>query len=119
LPSATTEARVGLTNSPAESARAVTTTAERVAATEPTIKGVKVRTDDAARFRTDGRIRIIVRPGDRLLNMCRSVYGTCDSATLRRVLKSNPRIRSARFIVSGETVVFPTHPSARSGSDKQ
>jgi general secretion pathway protein A len=119
LPSGTTEARVGLTNSPAESARAVTTTAERVAATEPTIKGGTVRTDEAAPLHTDRSIRVIVRPGDRLVQLCQSVYGTCDKATLRRVLKANPRIRSASFIVSGETVVFPTRPSAGSGSGKQ
>jgi phage tail protein X len=60
-----------------------------------------------------------VRPGDWLLQLCRSVYGTCGSATLRLVLQANPQIRSANFIVSGHTVVFPPRRLAGSGSDKK
>jgi len=119
LPSGTTEARVGLTSSPAESAPAVTTTVEPVAAPKPTLTGVTVRTDDAAPSRPNRRIGVVVRPGDSLLQLCLSVYGRCDRATLRLVLKTNPQIRSANSIVSGDTVVFPPRRPAASGSDKK
>jgi general secretion pathway protein A len=128
LPSGTTEVQVGLTSSPAESAPAVTTTVEPVAAPKPTLTGVTVRTDAAPPFRPDGKIGIvrsdgtlgvIVRPGDSLLQLCRSVYGRCDRATLRLVLKTNPQIRSVNFIVGGQTVVFPPRRPAGSGSDKK
>jgi phage tail protein X len=114
-----TEARVGLTSSPAESAPAVTTTVEPVAAPKPTLTGVTVRTDDAAPFRPDRKIDVIVRPGDSLLQLCLSVYGRCGRATLRFVLQANPQIRSANSIVSGDTVVFPPRRPAGSGSDKK
>ena len=114
-----TDPRVGLTSSPAESAPAVTTTVEPVAAPKPTLTGVTVRTDDAAPFRPDRKIGVTVRPGDSLRQLCRSVYGRCGSATLRLVLQANPQIRSANFIVSGHTVVFPPRRPAGSGSDKK
>jgi phage tail protein X len=113
-----TDPRVGLTSSPTESAPAVTTI-EPVAALEPTFTGVTVRTDDAAPRRPDGRIGVIVRPGDTLLRLCLSVYGRCGRATLRLVLETNPQIRSARYIVSGQKVVFPPPRPAGSGSDKR
>jgi hypothetical protein len=119
LPSGTTEVQVGLTSSPAESAPAVTTTVEPVAAPKPTFTGVTVLTDDAAPSRPDGRVGVIVRPGDSLLQLCLSVYGRCDRATLRLVLKTNPQIRSVNFIVGGQTVVFPPRRPAGSGSDKK
>ena len=114
-----TDPRVGLTSSPAESAPAVTTTVEPVAAPKPTLTGVTVRTDDAAPLRPDRKIGVTVRPGDSLRQLCRRVYGRCGSATLRLVLQANPQIRSANFIVSGHTVVFPPRRPAGSGSDKK
>jgi general secretion pathway protein A len=127
LPLGTTGPPVSLTSSTAEPAPDATTTVEPVAATEPPWIGVTVRRGDAAPFRPDGRMGVIVRPdgridvtvrpGDSLLHLCLRIYGTCDTATLRRLLETNPKIRSANLIVSGETVVFQPRQSAESGSD--
>jgi hypothetical protein len=105
-------------SSPEKSAPAVTPTVEPVAEPEPAFKGVTAGADDDASFRSDRGIDVVVRPGNSLLQLCLSVYGTCDRAALRHVLKTNPQIRSANLIVSGHTVVFPPRGPTGSGSDK-
>jgi hypothetical protein len=64
--------------------------------------------------RPDGRIDVTVRPGDSLLQLClQRLRKHVTAATLRLVLKTNPQIRSANLIVSGETVVFQPRQSGR------
>jgi general secretion pathway protein A len=118
LASGTTEARVRVTSSPEESAPVVTSKLELVGEPEPIYTGVTARTDDDAPLRSDGGVDVVVRPGNSLLQLCRSIYGRCDSTTLRLVLKTNPQIRSARLIVSGDTVVFPPRRPTGTHSDK-
>jgi general secretion pathway protein A len=106
------------TPAPSASAPTVTPTVEPVAEPAPAFKGVTASTDDDGPPRSDGGIDVVVRPGNSLLQLCRSIYGRCDSTTLQLVLKTNPQIRSARLIVSGRTVVFPPRQPTGSVSDK-
>jgi general secretion pathway protein A len=111
VPSETTESTVGVTDLPAESASTVTKPVEPVAP-QPSFPGVTARTDDAALLRPDQSISVVVRPGDTLLQLCRNVYGTCGSAMMRLVLETNPQIRHAQSIISGQKLVFPPRPPA-------
>jgi len=115
----TNDAQVASTSSQAESPPALTPTADPVATPKPTGSGATVGSDAAARLPSDGRIALIVRPGNSLLQLCRSVYGKCDRATLRVVLKANPQIRSKKVIVSGATVMFPPRRLAENGAEKK
>jgi general secretion pathway protein A len=69
--------------------------------------------------RSDGKIGVIVRPGDSLIQLCFRIYGRCSSETLRRVLKINPQIHSEDVIKSGHVVVFQPPSSAARGSDNE
>jgi general secretion pathway protein A len=108
VPSEGAKSPAGLSNSPVASASAVTTTVEAVAP--------PARTDAAAPLRPDQSIGVVVRRGDTLLQLCRNVYGKCGSATLRLVLETNPQIRHAHSIASGQKLVFPP-PPAETGAE--
>jgi general secretion pathway protein A len=109
VPSERPESPLAVTNSPVESASAVTKPVEPVAA--------PARTVPAEPRRPDQNIGVVVRPGDTLLQLCRNVYGRCGSATLRLVLETNPEIRHAHSIASGQKLVFPPRPVAETGAE--
>jgi general secretion pathway protein A len=107
-PSATSGVGASLTSSTTESIGA-TSAVDTVRAPSPTLEGPAVRKNAAATSRHDSNTTVVVRPGDRLLRLCRDAYGKCDRKTLQLVLHANPRIRSANVIASGDSLMFPPH----------
>jgi general secretion pathway protein A len=129
-PSGPTETQAGSIGTPADPPPAMTTAVEPVIAPERTsVESTAARIGDAPPLpaaektgvivRSDGRIGVIVRPGDSLIQLCLRIYGRCSSETLRRVLRINPQIRSKNAIVSGHVVVFQTPWAVAGSSDNE
>jgi general secretion pathway protein A len=129
-PAGPNEAQAESMSTLADPAPAMTTAVKPVIAPEPSsAESPAVRIGDAPPLppdektgvivRSDGKIGIIVHPGDSLSQLCLRIYGRCSSETLRRVLEINPQIRSENVIVSGHVVVFQPPRAAARGSDNE
>jgi nucleoid-associated protein YgaU len=110
------EAQAGSMSTSAGPAPAMTSTIKPVITPEPSsAESPPLPADEktGAIVRSDGKIEVVVRRGDSLIQLCHRIYGRCSSETLRRVLEINPQIRSKSVILSGHVVVFQPAPGDR------